>query len=1166
MLGGETPSLAGRRLGHFELIEAIGAGGMAAVLKALDLELGRIVALKILPPESALDPENVSRFKQEARAAAKLDHENIARAYFCGEDQGLHFIAFEFVEGTTLRGLIDRRGRLSASECVGYMVQIAAGLAHAAERGVVHRDIKPSNIIITPSGRAKIVDMGLARLDSVNGGMTQSGVTLGTFDYISPEQALDPRRADVRSDIYSLGCTFYHALTGRPPVPEGTAAKKLHAHQHVPPLDPRELNPDIPDALAVILARMMAKDPDYRYQSPAELIGDLKQLGEPLLASTDFSLSDSVIRALPARGSIRPPGSRMPVGILLAGVALVVAVGALALTSSGDQLPQPPWAKTTTAKKTGLGTSPNDNSQAALKGHLSTENIAAASVDELQKVKSNGKSLHIRLTGKQYNLATTSGVLLLGEPGRTLTLEGAAEGTPPVEVRLAAVSLDPAAPDRPGTLTFVGYDSVRVQGVRFVTVSSPEPAEEGLAAAAGLAAVDVGQLSFTDCQFDSPSDELKAAGIAVVGVNRTRENFTPHVRAERCLLLPGAVGFRLCPRVELSIEDSGFAPQTVAVAQIHSEETPTAGAEPARIAVSRSSFMLDARSAVVQTDGQTAATITAGYCVFAPAPSTNAPKPSDPVTPMSRGVVVRVDGELPDGIEFHNEDGWRNLYYHVDPLGLRTGEGGRTYTFEECADQKWPITDRGAAMLPHMPWAAAVAWSGDAADLHAAFRLRLDDPGMFVSEPVKVVGARFTSGGKPDLVYRNVPLVPPVAVRDIREKIWWPFATEEQAAAIGAHKDLVKLLRDVKSGDTILIRYDGVLEFEPINIRPRRGADEKSSEFALTFKPFEEKGRKCRPILTAGSTDRVDDALFTVEDGEVAFENLEFRIAVGNQRGISSRAVASIVGGKRCQFRSCVVTLDGEGGKAAAVVLADLDGRMMGQATKPVPQIQFVDSLVRGRGHLLWVPTSRAFELDVSDSVAALEGATFIIEPTARPTGDAHSRVKLKRLTALLGGPLLELQAGRALEGVGHGLVPTQVDAEECLFAAVPGSNRPFVETDGIEPTVLDNVLTWSRLRTGVKANWYANFESSAKVVEFDLMAEGMPSKAWTWTEWLHFGDRPTGRPVGKVAFARGPATLRDLGAVVPKDAAVKSIDFPEMPGGKIGDTGAETERLPRVE
>src|SRR5205823_421834 len=232
-----------------------GVGGMAAVLRARDTQLDRLVALKILPPDMALDDENVRRFHQEARSAAKLDHENIARVFFCGEDQRLHFIAFEFVEGENLRTLLERRGRLPVSEALHYMLQVAAGLAHAAQRGVVHRDIKPSNIIITPSGRAKLVDMGLARSMERKGDndLTQSGVTLGTFDYISPEQALEPREADVRSDIYSLGCTFYHVLTGQAPVPDGTAAKKLHHHHHVAPIDPRQLNPHIPDEVAAIL-------------------------------------------------------------------------------------------------------------------------------------------------------------------------------------------------------------------------------------------------------------------------------------------------------------------------------------------------------------------------------------------------------------------------------------------------------------------------------------------------------------------------------------------------------------------------------------------------------------------------------------------------------------------------------------------------------------------------------------------------------------------------------------------------------------------------------------------------------------------------------------------------------------------------------------------------
>ncbi|MCS7045901.1 MAG: serine/threonine protein kinase, partial [Gemmataceae bacterium] len=213
---GLLATLRGRKLAHFELIEPIGVGGMAAVLRARDTQLDRIVALKVLPPDMAQDQENVRRFHQEARAAAKLDHENIARVFFCGEDQGLHFIAFEYVEGENLRTILQRRRHLDVAEAVRITLQIATGLEHAASRGVVHRDVKPSNIIITPTGRAKLVDMGLARnMQPHTDQLTQSGMTLGTFDYISPEQALEPREADARSDIYSLGCTFYHMLTGQ---------------------------------------------------------------------------------------------------------------------------------------------------------------------------------------------------------------------------------------------------------------------------------------------------------------------------------------------------------------------------------------------------------------------------------------------------------------------------------------------------------------------------------------------------------------------------------------------------------------------------------------------------------------------------------------------------------------------------------------------------------------------------------------------------------------------------------------------------------------------------------------------------------------------------------------------------------------------------------------
>src|SRR5262249_27463951 len=178
----------------------------------------------------------------------------------------------------------------------------------------------------------------------VNGGVTQSGVTLGTFDYISPEQALDPRRADVRSDIYSLGCAFYHALTGRPPVPEGTAAKKLHAHQHIDPLDPRALNPAIPDELAAVLARMMAKDPDRRYQTPFDLIAHLKGVAEKLRLPADAASADSVVRAVAADPNVFPTPPRLPLGWVLAAVAAGVAGGPPGVGENGPGPGRPPPA------------------------------------------------------------------------------------------------------------------------------------------------------------------------------------------------------------------------------------------------------------------------------------------------------------------------------------------------------------------------------------------------------------------------------------------------------------------------------------------------------------------------------------------------------------------------------------------------------------------------------------------------------------------------------------------------------------------------------------------------------------------------------------------------------------------------------------------------------
>ncbi len=275
--------LPGDKLGHFELVEYIGGGGMGRVFRAIDTSLARSVALKVLSPDQATDEETLLRFRNEAQSAARLDHENIARVHYVGEDHGLHYIVFEFIEGMNIRTLVRQKGPLALSEAVSYTLQVAEALVHAAKRDVVHRDIKPSNVLITPDGRAKLIDMGLARLrrlSTSDADLTASGVTLGTFDYISPEQARDPRLADVRSDIYSLGCTFFYTLASRPPFPEGTVLQKLLQHQGDQPPRIQDIRPELPEETDRILGKMLAKDPRNRYQEPERLVHDLLVLAE----------------------------------------------------------------------------------------------------------------------------------------------------------------------------------------------------------------------------------------------------------------------------------------------------------------------------------------------------------------------------------------------------------------------------------------------------------------------------------------------------------------------------------------------------------------------------------------------------------------------------------------------------------------------------------------------------------------------------------------------------------------------------------------------------------------------------------------------------------------------------------------------------------------------
>lgn len=268
-------TLKGQLLDHFHLQEFIGGGGMGAVFKALDTTLDRIVAVKVVASPSVSSEDLQRRFLVEAQSTARLDHPNIARIHFVGRDRGLPYIVFEYIDGVNLRDLVVNHGTIPVGDAMNYTCQIAHALAHAWQKEVVHRDIKPSNILITRESQAKLVDMGLARfshqVDTTENELTNTGMTLGTFDYISPEQARDPREADTRSDIYSLGCTLFYMLAGRPPFAEGTAVQKLLQHQDQRPPSLLELRPEIPASVSQLVDRMLAKSPAQRPQTPSEL-------------------------------------------------------------------------------------------------------------------------------------------------------------------------------------------------------------------------------------------------------------------------------------------------------------------------------------------------------------------------------------------------------------------------------------------------------------------------------------------------------------------------------------------------------------------------------------------------------------------------------------------------------------------------------------------------------------------------------------------------------------------------------------------------------------------------------------------------------------------------------------------------------------------------------
>ena len=267
------------KIGDFEIVGKLGEGGMGAVYKARQVSMDRLVALKLLPGTLARDPALVARFRREAQVTAKLDHANIIRGIAVGEESGQHYFAMELVVGTSVENMLEEKQRLDIPEALDIITQISRALVHAHERGIIHRDIKPDNIMVTQGGVAKLADLGLVReADAQLTRVTQSGAAMGTPHYMSPEQAKDAKSADARSDIYALGATFYHILTGRVPFEGESAFEVMQKHEKERAKSPRAIRPEIPAKLSLIVEKMMQRDPRNRFASAKELLAMLEGL------------------------------------------------------------------------------------------------------------------------------------------------------------------------------------------------------------------------------------------------------------------------------------------------------------------------------------------------------------------------------------------------------------------------------------------------------------------------------------------------------------------------------------------------------------------------------------------------------------------------------------------------------------------------------------------------------------------------------------------------------------------------------------------------------------------------------------------------------------------------------------------------------------------------